>query len=60
MYFTTQAAAVASGRPADAVGLARYVDEDTGARQYQWVTAVDVDELGVYDDDFELLLLLAD
>lgn len=54
MYFTTQAAALEAGRPADAVGLARYVDE--GVRSYQWVTAVDVDELDVYDVDFELLL----
>lgn len=56
MYFTTQAAAIADGRPADAVGLARYVDEGTGYRQYQWVTEADVYELGVYDVDFELLL----
>lgn len=54
MYFTTQAQALAAGRPADAVGLARYVND--GVRSYQWVTDADVDELGVYDVDFELLL----
>jgi hypothetical protein len=54
MYFTTQAAAIADGRPADAVGLARYTFE--GGRQYQWVDEADVYELGAYDIDFELLL----
>lgn len=54
MYFTTQAAAIEAGRPANAVGLARFTDE--GVRTYQWVDAIDVDELASYDVDFELLL----
>lgn len=54
MYFTTQAAAIAAGRPANAVGLARFVDE--GVRSYQWVDAVDADELDSYGVDYDLLL----
>lgn len=54
MYFTTQAAAVADGRPANAVGLARFIDD--GVRTYQWVDAIDADELDSYGVDFDLLL----
>lgn len=55
MYFTTQGAAIAAGRPADAVGLARFVT-DGNTRVYQWVDEVDLDEFAVYDEEYTLLL----